>query len=132
MSSFFNTMPFGMFVLAMLCIMAVSVYEIIKIKNDETKAHNKYVMYALLILSPILILKRYMSENPLGDVFETIINILLALGTVIFFVSLFYAWKKSRKFVDSATANQQKSTLLTIGVIMAVLVVFILFVYHFL
>lgn len=132
MSSFFNTMPFGMFVLAMLCIMAVSVYEIIKIKNDETKAHNKYVMYALLILSPILILKRYMSENPLGDVFETIINILLALGTVIFFVSLFYAWKKSRKFVDSATANQQKSTLLTIGVIMAVLVVFILFVYYFL
>ena len=36
MSSFFNTMPFGLFVLAMLGIVAVSVYEIVKIKNDET------------------------------------------------------------------------------------------------
>lgn len=132
MSSFFNTMPFGLFVLAMLGIVAVSVYEIVKIKNDETKAHNKYVMYALLILSPILILKRYISENPLGDVFDIIINILLALGAVAFFISLLYAWKKSRKFVDSATANQQKNTLLTIGIIMVVLIVFILFVYYFL
>ncbi len=131
MSSFLNTMPFGIFVLAMLCIMAVSVYEIVKIRNDETKVHNKYVMYALLILSPILIVKRYLSENPAGNVFEIIINVLLALGAIMFFVSLFYAWKKSRKFVDSTTANQQKSTLVTIGIVMVVLIVFILLVYYF-
>lgn len=89
-------------------------------------------MYTLLILSPILILKRYMSENPVGNVFEIIINVLLALGAVMLFGSLFYAWKKSRKFVDSTTANQQKNLLLTIGIIMAVLIVFILFVYFFL
>ena len=132
MSSFFNTMPFGLFVLAMLCIMAVAVYEIVKIRNDETKVHNKYIMYTLLILSPILILKRYMSENPVGNVFEIIVNVLLSLGAVMLFGSLFYSWKKSRKFVDSTTANQQKNLLLTIGIIMAVLIVFILFVYFFL
>ena len=99
MSSFFNTMPFGLFVLAMLSIVAVSVYEIVKIKNDETKAHNKYVMYALLILSPLLILKRYISENPLGDVFDIIINILLALGSVAFFISLLYAWKSQENLL---------------------------------
>lgn len=132
MSIFFNTMPFSFFTLIMLAVMGIAIYEIIKTKREESQTHNRYIMYSLLFLPPILVVRRYLQENAYGGILSFAINICFVLGIIFLMFSLFYAWKKSRKYVDASTAKQQKFTLITIGLLMLFLIAFILIVYFFL
>ena len=135
MSIIFNSMPFGMFTLMMLVIMCISIFEIKKYKSNELHAHKKYIMYSLLFFSPVLILRRYIQENSFGAVIDGIINICFIVGTILFLASLFYAVIKTSKSVDSNKynqSNQQKSTLVTIGIMLVVVIAFILLVYYIL
>ena len=135
MSIIFNSMPFGMFTLIMLVIMCISIFEIKKYKSNELHAHKKYIMYSLLFFSPVLILRRYIQENSFGAVIDGIINICFIVGTILFLASLFYAVIKTSKSVDSNKynqSNQQKSTLVTIGIMLVIVIAFILLVYYIL
>lgn len=131
MSKIFNIMPFGIFTLIILAVMGITIYEIIKIKREEMQTHNRYIMYSILFLSPVLILRRYLQENISGGIISFVINLCFILGIIFLIFSLFYAWKKSRKYVDVSKAKQQNSTLITIGLLMAFLIAFILIVYFF-